>query len=149
MCIGYGTIIEEFSLETSAGQSMNRWTTPETCASYEGIWCIRHHPESDQLAFTILDSRNNQWRFEVRNRQEFTILWSIPIPIFQGDLEISPLSQGDWLLVESCGIRLLHISNQRMKVVVEYLRELRNALKIENLYFIIRTKNTLEIHENK
>lgn len=149
MFIGYGTIVEEYSLETSSGQWINRWTSPETCATYEGIWCIRHHPETDQLGLTILDSRTNRWRLEVRNRQGFSILWSIDIPIYQGDLEISPLSQGDWLVVESRGIRLLHISNQQLKVMVEYLRELRNVLKIGNLYFIIRTKNTLEIHENK
>ena len=110
---------------------------------------MRHHPETDQLALVILNSQDNQWRLEVRSRQGFPVLWSIGIPIWQGDLEISPLSQGDWLIIESRGIRLLHISNQCLKVVVEYLRELRNALKIGNLYFIIRTKNTLEIHENK
>lgn len=128
---------------------MHRWTSPQTCAKHEGIWCVRHHPETDQLAFTILDSRTNQWHFEVRSRKEFTRLWSIDMPISFGDVEISTLSRGNWLTIDSSGVRLIHLSNQRLKEIVEYLRELRNATPMGNLYFVIRTKNTLEIHENK
>ncbi|CAF2447024.1 unnamed protein product [Rotaria sp. Silwood2] len=146
---GFGTVIDEYSLTASSCKHINRWTPPKTCATYEGIWCIRYQQETDQLGFSIMNSRNNQWHLEIRNRKEFALLWQIVLPLGNGDCELSTLPNREWLAVNSCGIRLIQISNQKLKAGVEYQRELKNAVAIGNLYFAIRTKNTIEIHQIK
>ena len=142
-------MIDEYSIETSSCKFINRWTPPKTCATYEGIWCLRYHPDTDQLGFTIIDARNNQWHMEIRSRDKLTLLWQIVLPIMHGDCELSPLPNREWVAVNSCGIRLVQIVDQKLKAAVEYERELKNAVAINNLYFAVRTKSTLEIHEIK
>ena len=147
--IGCGTIIDEYSLGTSECKLLNRWMPPKTCAAHEGIWCIRYQPESDHLGLTIIDATNNQWRMEVRNRTNLGVIWQIVLPVSHGDCEISSLPNKEWLVVNSCGVRLVQIVNQKLKAAVEYERELKNVVAFDNLYVAVRTKNTLEIHENK
>jgi hypothetical protein len=146
---GYGTTIDEYSLEASSCKLVNRWTSPKTCATHEGIWCIRYHAKTDQLGFAIMNAMTNQWRFEVRNRQNLAPLWQTTLPFVNGDCEISPLPNEEWLTINTCGIRLVQIANQKLKAAVEYTRELKNAISIGNLYFVIRTKNTIEIFHLK
>ncbi|CAF4805755.1 unnamed protein product [Rotaria sp. Silwood1] len=119
---GFGTAIDEYSLSASSCNLVNRWVPPKTCAIYEGIWCIRYQQETDQL---------------------------VVLPLSNGDCEISPLPDREWLAVNSCGIRLIQIANQKLKSGVEYQRELKNAITIGNLYFVVRTKSTIEIHQIK
>jgi len=128
---------------------VNRWTPPKTCAAYEGIWCIRNHPDTNQLCFTILDTRNDQWRIEVRNRDKLTLVWQLALPSMSGDWEISPLSDREWLAINSCGTRLVQIADKKFKAAIDYGRELRNAIVINNLHFVVRTKTTIEIHQLK
>jgi len=96
-----------------------------------------------------MDGRNNQWRFEIRDRKNLSTVWQIVLPLTHGDCEVLPLRNGEWLFVNSCGVRLIHIVDYEIKAAVEYERELRNAITIGNKYFVIRTKNTLEIHSIK
>ncbi len=117
-----------------------------TCAEHEGIWCIRYQPDSNQIGMTIMDGQTNQWRFEIRNTRSLSIVWQIVLPIVHGDCELSALKNEEWLIINSCGIRLVHIANRKIKAAVEYERELRNGVTIGENYFVIRTKNTLEIH---
>lgn len=128
---------------------MNRWKPPKTCALYEGIWCIRYNQHTDQLGMTIMDARNNQWRLELRSRNGLAIIWQTVLPLNNGDCELSVLPKGEWLAINSCGIRLVQIANQSLKAGVEYLRELKNAVSIGNAYFVVRTKSTIEVHEIK
>jgi hypothetical protein len=93
-----------------------------------------------------MDGRNNQWRFEIRDRENLSTIWQTVLPLTHGDCELSPLPNGEWLTVNSCGVRLIHIADNKIKAAVEYERELRNAITIGNKYFLVRTKNTLEIH---
>ncbi len=96
-----------------------------------------------------MDARNDQWRIEIRSRNQLTLLWQMALPISNGDCEISPLPNGEWLAINTCGIRLIQITNQKLKAAVEYERELKNAVAINHSYLAIRTKNTLEIHKIK
>lgn len=139
-------MIDEYSITPSSCSLVKRWLPPRTCAEHEGIWCIRHHPDTDEIGLTIMDGQTNEWRFELRNPRDLSVLWQTPLPLTHGDCEVSPLLNGQWLAVNSCGIRLLHIVNRRLKAAVEYERELRNAIPIADEYLVIRTKNTLEIH---
>lgn len=136
-------------MSTSSCTFVKRWTPPHTCSVYDGIWCIRYHPEIHQLGFTILDTRTNQWRMEIRRPDNFATIWQTVLPISNGDAEISPLTHGEWAIINSCGIRLLQISNNIFKAAVEYERELRNAIVFNDFYFVIRSKNTLEFHQYK
>jgi len=136
-------------LNKSSCKFVNRWLPPQTCSNYEGIWCIRYKPETDQLGITIMDSRTNQWRMEIRSRTKFNVIWQIVLPVSHGDCEISSLPNGEWLAINSCGVRLVQVVNKKLKAAVEYERELKNAVAFNKLYFAVRTKNTLEIHENK
>jgi len=136
-------------LGASSCKFVKRWTPPNTCGMYDGIWCIRYHPETNQLGFTILDTRTNQWRIEIRNRNRLTTVWKTVLPISHGDSEISPLPNGEWLAINSFGIRLVQVANQKLKAAVEYERELRNAIVVNNFYFVIRSKTTLEFHQLK
>lgn len=117
-----------------------------TCAPYEGIWCLRFHPSLEQLGFTVMDCRNNQWRFEIRERKTLNRLWQTPLPLGVGDCELSPLINGDWLMINSCGSRLVQLSGRGVKAAVDYERELKNAITLQDEYFVIRTKNTLDVH---
>jgi len=138
-------------LKESSCEFVKRWRPPKTCATYEGIWCIRHRPDTNQFAFTIMNKRNHQWRVEIRSRDKdkFSVLRKIILPLIHGDCEIFPLPTGEWLITNGGGLRLIHITKHKLKAVVEYARELRNALLINNFYFIVRTKRTLEIHKIK
>ena len=147
--IGFGTIIDEYLLEGSTCKFIKHWTSPTTCAPYEGIWCVRYHPDSNQLGFAIMDARDNRWRIELRSRDKLLPLWQTVLPFSHGDCEISPLSNDSWLAVNSCGIRLVHIAHQKLKSAVEYERELKNAITLGNSYFVVRTKSTIEIHQIK
>ncbi|CAF1079749.1 unnamed protein product [Rotaria sordida] len=146
---GSGTVIDEYILEKSSCKLINRWMPPQTCATYEGIWCIRSHPNTNQLGMTILNLKNNQWHFEIRNSNNLSQIWETIIPILHGDCELSPLLNNEWLLINSCGIRLFQIGNLKFKTAVEYERELKNAITIKDDYFIVRTKYTIEIHATK
>jgi hypothetical protein len=141
--------VDEYLLGSSSCEFVDRWIPPRTCENYEGIWCIRYHLEIDQLGMTIMDRRNNQWRFEIRNRKNFSPVWKVTLPITYGDCELLPLPYAEWLTINSCGVRLIHIANRQLKFVVEYERELKNATIIGADYFIVRTKNTLNIHSIK
>lgn len=136
-------------MKLSSCKFINHWTPPKTCAAYEDIWCIRYHPDTDQLGFTILDTRNDQWRMEVRSRDKLTLLWQLVLPIISGDWEISPLPNGDWIAINACGVRLGQITNKRLTAAIDYRRELRNAILINNIYFVVRTKTTIEFHQLK
>jgi hypothetical protein len=136
-------------LNSDSCELVKHWTSPVTCASHEGIWSIRSHPDTDQLGMSIMDSRTNQWRFEIRNRATLSIVWQTALPLLHGDCEVSPLANAQWLMINSAGIRLLQISNRKLKSAVEYERELRNAILIGENYLAVRTKNTLEIHSIK
>ncbi|CAF1141159.1 unnamed protein product [Rotaria sp. Silwood1] len=146
---GCGTIIDEYVLGKSSCKFINRWMPPQTCATYEGIWCIRSHPHTNQLGMTILNLKNNQWHFEIRNANNLTRIWETILPVSHGDCELSPISNNEWLITNSCGVRLIQIGNLQLKTIVEYERELRNVITIKNDFLIIRTKYTLEIHAMK
>ena len=146
LILGLATVVDEYMITPSSCSLVKRWLPPRTCAEHEGIWCIRHHPDTNEIGLTIMDGQSNQWRFELRHSQDLSVLWQTPLPLTHGDCEVSPLLYGQWLAVNSCGIRLLHIINRRLKAAVEYERELRNAIPIADDYLVIRTKNTLEIH---
>ncbi|CAF2920910.1 unnamed protein product [Rotaria sp. Silwood2] len=146
---GCGTIIDEYIFEKSSCKFINRWMPPQTCSTHEGIWCIRSHSNTNQLGMTILNLRNNQWRFETRNSNDFSRLCELALPVTHGDCELSSISNSEWLITNSCGIRLIQISNFKLKIAVEYERELKNSITINNDYFIVRTKYTMEIHEMK
>ena len=128
---------------------MKRWTPPHTCATHEGIWCIRYHPNLDHIGMTIMNSHSNEWRFEIRNRKDLSQIWRTALPVGNGDCELSPFGKTQWLVINSCGIRLLQIGDEKFKVAVEYERELRNAITIGNDYLVIRTKNTVDVHAMK
>jgi hypothetical protein len=96
-----------------------------------------------------MDARTNQWRFELRDRKTFSQIFHVVLPLSHGDCEISPLPNGEWLTTNACGIRLIQIANNTLKAAVEYERELKNAITIGNDYFVVRTKNTIEIHSIK
>ena len=98
---------------------------------------------------TIMNSHNNEWRFEIRNRKDLSQIWQTGLPVRHGDCELSPLGNTQWLVINSCGVRLLQIGDEKFKVAVEYERELRNAITIGNDYFVIRTKNTVDVHVMK
>ncbi len=134
-------------MEASSSKFIHRWTSPETCATYEDIWSIRYHPDTNQLGLTIMDTRNEEWRIEVRSREKLDLLWKTVLPLTNGDCELSLLPNGEWLAVNACGLRLIHVAKQGVRAAAEYQRELRNAILMNNLYFIIRTKNTIEIHQ--
>ena len=136
-------------MKKSSCELVERWKPPQTCATYEGIWCIRYHQDSKQLGFSIMDTRNNQWRIEIRGLPGLVPLWRLMLPIANGDCEICPLLDGGWLVINSCGIRLIQIVNENLKAGVEYERELRNAFIMGKSYFAIRTKTTIEIHQIK
>jgi hypothetical protein len=138
--------MEEYTLQTASGRVKNRWHSPQTCAPHEGIWCIRHHPDIDQLGFTIIDSRTKEWRLEVRNREQLTVLWRIGIPLTRGDAELSIIPNSQWLIVNAVGLQLAQISYHGLTSMINYDSELRNAIVIDNSYFIVRTKSTLDIH---
>ncbi|CAF0977103.1 unnamed protein product [Rotaria magnacalcarata] len=146
---GFGTVIDEYSMRANSCKIVNRYMPPNTCAVYEGIWCIRSLESRNQLGLTIMDARNNQWRVELRNGDDCTIVWKMVLPIQFGDCELTILPNEEWLIVNSCGIRLIQIANQKIKAGVEYERELRNAVAIGKSYFAIRTKSTVEIHRVK
>ena len=42
---------------------VNRWTPPKTCANHEGIWSIRHHPDTDHIGMSIMSGNTNEWAF--------------------------------------------------------------------------------------
>ncbi len=96
-----------------------------------------------------MDKRNNQWRFEVRDRKSLAHLWHIPLPFLEGDCEISAVPNGDWLAVNLCGRNLLQIADQKFKPLLQYGRYLRNATVINKSYFAVRGKNTIGIHRAK
>jgi hypothetical protein len=96
-----------------------------------------------------MNGQNNQWHFQIRDRKNFSTVWQIVLPITHGDCELSPLVKGEWLAINSCGVRLVQIANRKLKAAVEYERELKNAITIGNDYFVVRTKNTVEIHSIK
>lgn len=144
--LGFGTVIDEYAVTGSSCKLVNRWIPPKTCANHEGIWCIRYHPETDQLGCAIVDASNNQWRLEIRSRESFACLWKINMPFLSGDCEIFPFPNGEWLATNSFNIRLLQIGYQVLRSAVEYERELKNAIVINDLYLVIRTKSTVEVH---
>ncbi|CAF3535510.1 unnamed protein product [Rotaria socialis] len=143
---GSSTVIDEYILGPSSCTIVNHYEPPQTCAYNEGIWCIRTHPNTKQIGMTVMNSNNNTWRFEIRDPTNLAHIWQTPLPIPHGDGEVTPLPNGDWLIVNSCGARFIQISNLAIKLAVEYERELKNAILFRKKYFIIRTKNTLEIH---
>lgn len=149
LLLGFATIVDEYAITPSSCSLIKRWLPPRTCGEQEGIWCLRHHPDTNEIGMTIMDGQTNQWRFELRDARDLNILWQYALPVTHGDCEISPLINGQWLLVNSCGVRLLQIINRKLKAAVEYERELRNGISIGEEYFVIRTKNTLEIHAIK
>lgn len=114
--------------------------------THEGIWCIRHSRETNRFAFSILDATTNQWRFELRTTDKLTTLYKVSLPFFTGDCEVSPLINGDWLSTNSFNVRLIHISDGKLKAAVEYERELKNAVAIDQRFLVIRTKGTIDIH---
>ncbi|CAF4293935.1 unnamed protein product [Rotaria socialis] len=146
---GYGTVIDEYSMGATSCKIVNRFIPPNTCAVYEGIWCIRSQESTNLLGLTVMDARNNQWRVELRSGKDCSIVWKSVLPIQFGDCEITILPNEEWVIVNSCGIRLIQIANQKVKAAVEYERELKNAVGIGKSYFAIRTKNTVEIHRMK
>ncbi|CAF2145885.1 unnamed protein product [Rotaria magnacalcarata] len=143
---GFSTVIDEYILEPSSCTFVKRYAPPQTCANHEGIWCIRTHPNTEQIGMTVMNPNNNGWRFETRDPNNLAHIWETRVPIANGDGELTPLADGDWLIVNSCGTRFIQISNLAIKYVVEYERELKNAISFSKDYFIVRTKNTLEIH---
>lgn len=147
--LGFGSIIDQYKFNSDSCDLVKRWTPPETCAPHEGIWSIRSHPDTDQIGMSILDSKKNQWRFEIRNRATLAIVWQTILPLIHGDCEVCPLANAEWLIVNSSGIRLIQIVNRKLKSAVEYERELRNTIIIGENYLAVRTKNTLEIHSIK
>lgn len=96
-----------------------------------------------------MNERNNQWRFEIRDRKNLSVVWQTVLPLTHGDCELSPLSDGEWVAINSCGIRLIQIANRKLKAAVEYERELRNAVILGTDYFLVRTKQTIEVHSIK
>lgn len=147
--IGLGTIIDEYTLTATSCKIVARWTPPQTCAYYEGIWGIRAQSDTNELGLVIVDARNNQWHMDIRSRPKLDIVWQTGLPIQFGDCEITTLPNGEWLIVNSYGIRLIQIGNQAIKAGVEYERELKNAIALGDSYFVVRTKNTIEVHEIK
>lgn len=146
---GLGTIVDEYHIERKSCELIYRWLPPHSCAIEEGIWCIRHHPDTNQLGLTIMDSQTNQWHFDIRDPKTFALIWRSPLPINHGDCELTPMEKGEWLIVNSVGIRLVQIVDRTIKAAVEYERELRNAISVGKEYLIVRTKNTIEVHLNK
>ena len=55
-------------------------------------------------------------RFEVRSKKDLTVVWKSVLPLTHGDCEISPLANGGWLAVNSCGIRLAQLVDQKLKI---------------------------------
>lgn len=110
---------------------------------------MRFHPMLQQLGLTIMDGRTNQWRFEIREQNTLDRVWQTVLPIGVGDCEVSPLFNGDWLMINSCGSRLVQLSGKELRAAVEYERELKNAITLGDEYFVIRTKNTIDVHVNK
>ena len=110
---------------------------------------MRYHPKLDQIGMSIMNARTNGWIFEIRNKKDLSPIWQTVLPMTRGDCEVTPFIDQEWLIINSCGIRLLQISGHRFKVAVEYERELKNAIAIGNDYFAIRTKNTLDVHSMK
>jgi hypothetical protein len=96
-----------------------------------------------------MDTTNNEWRFEVRDRKKLTHLWHIELPFIDGDCEISALPNGDWLAVNSRGRNFVQISNQELNPVIEYRSDLKNAMMMRNSYFAVRTRNTIEVQRAK
>lgn len=96
-----------------------------------------------------MNGQNNQWRFEIRNRKNFSLIWQTALPLTHGDCELSPLPDKQWVAINSCGVRLIQIANRKLKAAVEYERELRNAIPLGNDYFLVRTKQTIEVHTIK
>jgi hypothetical protein len=139
--------MEEYTLSSSSCKVKNRWQSPKTCKPHEGIWCIRYHPETDQLGLTIMDSTNKKWRLEVRNRERFNVAWSITIPLTRGDAELYAIPNEQWLVINSFGLQLAQISKQGIKAMMDYDSELRGALVVGNTFFVVRTKNALDVHQ--
>ena len=143
---GYGTCIDEYKLKKSSCEFVTQHRPPMTCALNEGIWCVRYSSETDQLGFAILDAYTTQWRFELRTRDKWTIVWQVALPFLSGDCEISPIINGDWIATNTVNIRLIHISNGQLKSAVEYERELKNAIVVGRNFLVIRAKGTIEFH---
>jgi hypothetical protein len=143
---GYGTVIEQYEMTKWSCRLIQRWRSPTTCAMHEGIWCIRYHPNNDKLGIAIVNGQTNQWRFEIRDRKNFLPLFRINLPLIAGDCELSPLSNAEWLATNSCDVHLIHIVPEKIEAVVQYERELKNAIVIGNHYLVIRTKSSLDIH---
>lgn len=144
--LGFGTVMDQYKITRKSSQLIKRWQPPATCAPYEGIWCIRHHPETKQIGCALLDARTNHWRLEVRDRERFTCLWRINLPFENGDCEVSPLLNGQWLTTNSFNVRLIQVAQERLESAVEYERELKNALLLNDDFLVLRTKSTIEIH---
>ena len=134
-------------MSTSSCTLVSRWTPPRTCATYEGIWCIRYQPDTNQLGFAIVDARNNQWRLEIRSPQDLTLVWQIPLPVQNCECEISPLPNAEWLAINSRVARLFQIADGKLKATVDYRARLKNAIAIGDSYFVVRTSYTIDIYE--
>lgn len=138
--------MDHYKISRKSCRFVKRWTSPSTCAVYEGIWCIRHHPETRQIGCAVLDARTNYWRLEVRDRETFLCIWKINLPFECGDCEVSPLINGQWLATNSFNVRLIQIAQERLESAVEYERELKNALVMDENHLVLRTKSTVEVH---
>jgi hypothetical protein len=138
--------MEEYTLGSSSCKLVNRWQPPKTCKPHEGIWAIRYHPETDELGLTIIDSTTKQWRFEVRHREKFNLVWSAALPLTRGDAEITIVPNQQWLVVNVFGLQLAQLSRHGLKSMIDYDSELRAAVVIDDAFFVVRTKSTLDIH---
>lgn len=87
---GAGTIIEQWTSKVCA----KRWSPPKSCGKNEHISCLRL--SSDALGLTIAKSIEES-RFEVRQLENMSILFSIPLN-YQCYRFIS-LNNRQWLLV--------------------------------------------------
>lgn len=110
---------------------------------------MRFHPKLNLIGWSVVDSETNGWRFEIRQPKTLKLISQTTLPYSHGDCEVTPLENGDWLMINSIGILFLNISGQQIKQAVEYERELRNAVLWSNKYFVVRTKSTIDFHKVK
>lgn len=147
--LGFGSIIDEYVLSSRSCEFVRRWTPPTICSVYDGIWSLRFHPQLNQIGWSVMDSQADQWYFETRQPKTLQPLVRVSLPLTHGDCEVSTLLNNDWLMINSFGILLLQLANGAVKHVVQYERELKNAIRFDDDYFIIRTKNTVDFHKIK
>lgn len=106
----WGSAIYELDL-LSFDRVRQRWNSPLTCGSHEGIEDIQY--SNERLALLICDHLTRQKRLELRSAQSLERIWSYALggtPSMRLGT-CCPLPHDDWLAVNGSERHIYHITN--------------------------------------